>query len=54
MCPQAEPQEDLSPEIVPEIVPRAAWRVAAVRPLPGFKLLYVSMTVQRGRCPCTA
>jgi len=34
----ANSEENISVEIVPEVIPKAPWRVAAVSPLPGFKL----------------
>jgi len=38
MCAYANSEENLSFEIVPAIIPKAAWRVAAVSHLPGFRL----------------
>jgi len=38
MCAYANSEENLPIEIVPAIIPKAAWRVAAVSILPGFRL----------------
>jgi hypothetical protein len=34
----ANSEEDCSVEIVPAVIPKAPWRIACVRPLPGFRL----------------
>ena len=38
MCAYANSKENISFEIVPAIIPKAAWRVAVVSHLPGFRL----------------
>lgn len=38
MYTHANPEENISVEIVPAVIPKAPWRVAAVSPLPGFRL----------------
>jgi len=35
---QANTEEDLSVEIAPPIIAKAPWRIAFVRPMPGFRL----------------
>lgn len=38
MRPHADPEEDRATVLTPPVTPRAAWRIAAMRVLPGYRM----------------